>query len=85
MKGLNKSRSSNTPSHIDGSVGAVVPSVLWVLVLQVLAPHKFVVPGRVMFCKIIRHVERAFFPKKMELALLDAIFHPVKTHIEGFR
>ena len=37
-----------------------------------------------MLCKIIGEVEIAFRPLDFILALADAIFYPVKSHIHGF-
>ena len=32
-----------------------------------------------MFCKIVRHVDEAYFSDKVKSFLLDVIFYPVKS------
>ena len=44
-----------------------------------------VVGGGVMFCKIVRFICRSGCPVYLELALFDAVAHPVVAHVDGSR
>jgi hypothetical protein len=37
-----------------------------------------------VFCKVIRVVETAFFPTNDKLALANMIMNPIKVHVDGF-
>ena len=38
-----------------------------------------------VFCKIIGHVDGTLSPKELKMFLLDAVFDPIKAHVESFR
>ena len=52
--------------------------------MKVAISHDLVMPRRMVFGKIIGHVELAFTPDDLKLFVVDAIGEPMETHIEGF-
>ena len=51
--------------------------------LEILVSHHSMMHGGKVFREIIGKVVFAWHPIKMELALVDAVFHPVKTHVKS--
>ena len=41
--------------------------------------------GSMVFCKVVCLVLRTWFPKNLELALIDAVSNPIESHVDGFR
>ena len=52
--------------------------------MKVAIAHDFVVPRRMVFGKIIRHVQFSFAPDDLKMVLVDPILEPMESHIEGF-
>jgi hypothetical protein len=52
--------------------------------LKIFVSHFAMVPWRMVLCKIVGQVEFAGGPDHVELALVDAIFHPPLAHVKGF-
>jgi hypothetical protein len=57
----------------------------WLVKIEkVPGPHQAVMSGRVMFSEVVSQIGSAAAPVDKELALEDAVFDPVKAHVDGF-
>ena len=52
--------------------------------VEVFVTHHFVMPGRMMFGKIVGHVGDTFSPDELVLFLQNTIPDPIDPHIKGF-
>ena len=52
---------------------------------KILMAQLYVMGGRMMLGEVISRVELAGRPVEVELTLLDAVFQPFVSHVEGFR
>jgi hypothetical protein len=52
--------------------------------VEISVSHLLVVPWRMMLGEVVCHINGSLPPDELELALLDSIFDPIKTHIKSF-